>query len=195
MIKNIIIDFGGVIGTDADTIFTVVLSKHGIPKESALEIWNKHWDAMANGSEHVESVWKTVKEYTTSDINNVIGDYHGLIDVNQNMLDLCSEMKKKGYKMGVLANETIEWMNIKREKGKLNDIFDVVYSSADIKFPKPQNEAYLKTLESLNAKPEETLFIDDHERNIKAAEALGMQGLVFKNIVQLKNDLSEINVI
>jgi FMN phosphatase YigB (HAD superfamily) len=195
MKKNIIIDFGGVLGTDSDTIFIVTLSKHGIPKESALEIWKKHWPAMGNGSEHVEAVWKTVKEYTTSDINDVISDYNDLISVNHDMLKICSDLKKKGHKMGILANETLEWMDIKREKGKLNDIFDVVYSSADVKFPKPQKEAYLKTLKSLNAKPNETLFIDDKERNTKAAEALGMQSLVFKNIIQLKKDLSEISVI
>lgn len=194
MINTIIIDFGGVLGTDSDTIFFVTLSKHGIPKESALQIWNKHWPAMGEGSEHVESAWRTVAEHTTSNIHDVINDYNDLIFVNHDMLKICSDLKKKGYKMAILANETLEWMDIKREKGKLNEIFDVVYSSADVKFLKPLNESYLKTLESLNAKPEETLFIDDKERNTKAAEALGMKGLIFQNIIQFKNALSDLEV-
>jgi len=195
MINTIIIDFGGVLGTNSDLIFIVALSKNGISKDTALEIWEKHWPKMRVGDEHVEAIWKTVEKYTTSNIKKITDDYNELIGVSHDMLNLCKDMKKRGYKMGVLANETFEWMDIKREKGKLNEIFDVVYSSADLKFLKPLKESYLKTLESLNAKPGETLFIDNKEKNTKAAEKLGIKSLVFKNITQLKKDLTEIKVI
>ncbi len=195
MVNTIIIDFGGVLGTDADTIFIVTLSKHGISQKAAMEIWDKHWPKMGVGDEHVESIWKTVKKRTTSDIKKVIADYNGMVHVNNLMIELCKKIKKKGYKMGVLANETFDWMNIKREKGKLNEVFDAVFSSADLKSLKPLKNSYMKILKSLKARPEEALFIDDRKRNVEAANALGMKGLVFRDIVQLKKDLSKVNII
>jgi choline kinase len=48
------------------------------------------------------------------------------------------------------------------------------------------------TLEKLNVKPEEAIFIDDMERNTKASEALGIKSIVFENFDQFKKDLEEI---
>jgi len=189
MVNTIIIDFGGVLGTDADTIFIVALSRHGISKKTAERIWDKHWHRMGIGKECVSSIWKTVKKMTSSDIKKVIADYNNMVNVNRDMIKLCKKMKRKGYKMGVLANETFDWMDIKREKGKLEEVFDVVFSSADLQSLKPDKKAYLKIMKELDAKPEETLFIDDKKRNIEAAKALGMKGLVFSSIVQLEKDL------
>lgn len=195
MINTIIFDFGGVLGTDSDPIFYEVLTKHGISKNKALEIWKKHWSKMKVDDERIDEIWKTTKKYTTSNIENISDDYNNLISVDQEMINLCKVLKQKGYKLGMLANETYDWMNIKRQKGNLDEIFDVVYSSADIKLPKPLSESYLKTLESLNAKPEETLFIDNMSRNTEAAEKLGIKSILFKNINQLKKELAEIKII
>ena len=37
---------------------------------------------------------------------------------------------------------------------------------------------------------DETLFIDDYEKNVKNAEAVGIHGIVFKNAEQLRKILS-----
>lgn len=192
MIKTIIFDFGGVIGSEADTTFFEILSKHGISKDRALKIWNKHYPKMEIGGEHIDAIWKTTKKYTTSDINIIISKHEKLISVNQDMLNLCKDLKQRGYKLGILANETLEWMSIKTKKGKLNDIFDIVYSSAILKSAKPFDESYLKILDKLDTKPKEALFIDNKERNIKAAKKLGIKSIIFKNIDQLKKELSQI---
>jgi len=195
MINTIIFDFGGVLGTNSNLIFYETLAKHGISKNKALEIWKKHWPKMKIDDERIDAIWKTIKEYTTSNIENISADYNSLISVDQEMISFCKVLKQKGYKLGMLANETYDWMNIKRQKGNLDKIFDVVYSSADIKSSKPSSESYLKTLKSLNAKPEETLFIDNLNSNIEAAEKLGIKSILFTNINQLKKELAEINVI
>ncbi len=40
-----------------------------------------------------------------------------------------------------------------------------------------------------NIVPDETIFIDDNELNIKKAEEVGIHGIVFKNAKQLKEEL------
>jgi len=44
----------------------------------------------------------------------------------------------------------------------------------------------------LNVKSEEAIFIDDKERNTKAAEALGIKSIIFKNFDQFKKDLEKL---
>ena len=39
------------------------------------------------------------------------------------------------------------------------------------------------------SKLEETLFIDDREVNVKAAEAMGIHGIQFKSLPQLRQEL------
>lgn len=195
MINTIIIDFGGVLGTDSDTIFYKALKKHGISRKKALEILQKHWLKMLVDDERIDKLWETTKKCTSSNIEIVETDYNNLISVDHEMLNLCKDLKQKGYKLGVLANETYDWMNIKRKKGNLDEIFNVVYSSADIKFAKPDKKAFLKIIESLKAKPEECIFIDDRDKNIFSAEKLGIKSILFKNLNKLIKDLTEINII
>jgi putative hydrolase of the HAD superfamily len=44
-------------------------------------------------------------------------------------------------------------------------------------------------LGKLGTQPEETLFIDDREENVNAAIAMGMNGIVFTNVDQLRRQL------
>ncbi len=189
MIDTIIIDFGGVIGTDSDTIFIETLKNNGFTIEKAKEIWRLHWPNLKVGLEKIDTFWKTVAEKTEVSISKIINEYNDAIAVDENILDLCRKLKNNNYKLGILANESLEWMDIKRNKGNLGKIFDVVYSSADLKTAKPDPKSYELILDRIKSKPENTLFVDNMERNIKAAEKLGIKSIVFKEIDQLKKEL------
>jgi len=189
MINTIIFDFGGVIGTDADTIFIELLTEHGISKEKAIEIWKQYWPNLSIGSYGVKKIWSFVEQELKLDINLVIEEYNEKIQVYPEIIDICQKLKLKGFKLGILANESLEWMDIKREKGNLNSIFEKVYSSADIKLKKPDVKSYEYVLNALNSKQEETFFIDNLERNIKAAKNIGMEAIWFKDIEQLRREL------
>jgi HAD superfamily hydrolase (TIGR01509 family) len=57
-------------------------------------------------------------------------------------------------------------------------------------FKKPAVEIFQKAMDWAAVGPERIVFIDDHERNIKAAVALGMHGLHFTSYQQLKEELN-----
>ena len=59
--------------------------------------------------------------------------------------------------------------------------FEGVVVSSDVKMIKPNPAVYEYILKKYDLKPEECLFIDDVEANVKAAEAVGIKGFVFKN--------------
>lgn len=76
------------------------------------------------------------------------------------------------------------------KKWKLEKIFkDKIFISAKLKMRKPNKDIFLYTLKKINKKPKETIFIDDNFYNIKAAEKLGMNAILFNNIKELKKDL------
>jgi hypothetical protein len=56
--------------------------------------------------------------------------------------------------------------------------FDGVYYSHLIRLRKPDREIYEYVLADAEILPQETLFIDDLEENVKAAREVGIQGVV-----------------
>jgi putative hydrolase of the HAD superfamily len=57
----------------------------------------------------------------------------------------------------------------------LNDIFEKTYYSFEVGMRKPETDIYQLVLKQSHLIPEETLFIDDSEANIRTAKTLGIQ--------------------
>ena len=88
---------------------------------------------------------------------------------------LMSELRAQGFKICLLSNITPDLEDIvptEIEKDKR-------FLSYELGLIKPDPEIYKVVLQKLKAQPQETLFIDDLPPNIKAAKALGMNGIVF----------------
>jgi putative hydrolase of the HAD superfamily len=67
--------------------------------------------------------------------------------------------------------------------------FDVLVWSYQLRVAKPDPAIYLYALQRLGTAPADTLFIDDRPENVDAAIALGMKGLIFSTVAQLRLDL------
>lgn len=63
--------------------------------------------------------------------------------------------------------------------------------SYEIGIMKPAREYFEKTLDVLELKAEECVFIDDNPNNVSAAEELGIAGITFTDLDQLKSALGE----
>ena len=61
MIKAILFDFGGVLGSDADTIFLQVLENNGITRAEAERLWEEHWPNLKLGKCGVDEIWNGVE--------------------------------------------------------------------------------------------------------------------------------------
>jgi len=66
--------------------------------------------------------------------------------------------------------------------------------SGQVKMIKPDAEIYLHLLNSFNLQAEETVFIDDRQDNIEAAEKLGIKGIRFTSPGQLKEELRNLEI-
>ena len=106
--------------------------------------------------------------------------------------EIIIKLKQLGYTLALLSVHTKEWVDYCEEKFDFHKLFDVRVYSYDIKASKPDPKSFLCTLEKLSAKPEECLFIDDSNTNVKAAEALGIKSVLFTTAEDLEIKLEEI---
>lgn len=101
-------------------------------------------------------------------------------DVPQRNLDLLKELRAKGYRLILLSNTNpfmMDWALSSEFDGKgssLNDYFDALYLSYRLGIMKPAPDFFRQVLDNENILPEETLFVDDGQRNVEAAGKLGL---------------------
>ena len=106
--------------------------------------------------------------------------WHGYVDhvPPQNLQALLS-LRSRGYKVCLLSNTNpfmMQWAD-KDFDGKGHPIgyfFDAMYLSYQCGVMKPHREIFEMMLRGQQSLPHETIFIDDGQRNVEAAAALGM---------------------
>ena len=69
------------------------------------------------------------------------------------------------------------------------DRFAAVTLSCDLGVAKPQQGAFQAALQNLGSTPEDTVFFDDNPDNVAAARELGITGVVFRNIDDVKDEV------
>lgn len=129
------------------------------------------------------------------DVNTLKGCVRKVLVLNKELFELINSLKTSNYKLVLLSNFTKEWADYLNETYKLNSLFDAVFWSFDNAVKKPFPEAYKQVLEKLKVKPEECVFIDDKERNIEGAKAIGMQTILYRNLDSLKISLGKLGII
>lgn len=93
-----------------------------------------------------------------------------------------SYLKQAGYKMGVASNSIRASVEVMMQRSNLAPYLDLMMSNEDVKNAKPSPEIYIKSMEALKVKPENTLIVEDNENGIKAARASGAHVLVVASV-------------
>jgi len=110
--------------------------------------------------------------------------------LNPPMLEWVASVRQAGYKLGILSNLGEALVRYMTAQFPWLDQFDSLMWSSEHKLFKPQPEIYRITLNRLDVEPNEAIFIDDKPENILAAEACGMEGLVFTTYEALPSQLT-----
>jgi 2-haloacid dehalogenase len=129
-----------------------------------------------------------------------IRDYYGrwkemLKGPIQPAVEIFRQLKETGqYKFYALTNWSAELFPVALERFDFLQWFDGIVVSGEEKTRKPFPEIYHLLLNRFHIRPADALFIDDNERNIKAATALGINAIWFHNPDQLKQDMVEYGI-
>lgn len=98
------------------------------------------------------------------------------------------------WRLATLNNESAELNEYRLRHFALTDIFGAFFSSCWLGALKPARRIYELALALSQADPAASLFIDDRERNLDTARALGMTALQYTDAERLRADLASLGV-
>ena len=196
MIKNLIFDFGKVlVDYDFDVFFAMYIHDEKRRKAFTPVIYNERLQRLLDYErkpfdEIMEDIVNENPEYE-AEIRHFIAHYPELVTGEiEGMRALLTSLKAEGYSLYGLTN----WCSKVHHTMRQFEIFKLLDGrviSSEEHMVKPNADIYLTLLQRYSLKPEECLFTDDRAENIAAAEALGMQGIVFHNAEQFERELRE----
>jgi 2-haloacid dehalogenase len=196
-IKNIVFDFGGVLlDWNPRYLYRSFFSDENEMEHFLANICTNEWNAEQDRgrpfSEGIKLLQSKHPEH-----NEAIQLY---FDKWENMLKceisdgvkLLRELKDKDYRIWGLTNWSAETIPIAYSKHDFFKLFDGIVVSGEEKLLKPDKRIYEILLKRYMLNAEESVFIDDIFPNIKAAQELGFNAILFDNISNVRDRLSEI---
>lgn len=192
MIKNLIFDLGGVlVSLDRERCL------ENFSKNLGFENFGDYLNAYAqkgffaefeNGDIDAAQFREIVKGHCKKDnikdeeIDAALTSF--LTIVEKYKIDLLLKLKEK-YNMMLLSNvNPIAWgrcCELFTQAGgvDIEDVFEKLYLSYEMKNSKPGEEIYRQLLADSGADPSQTLFIDDSAANIKTGAQMGLKTLLY----------------
>ncbi len=113
--------------------------------------------------------------------------------LNQELVDLIEKLKPH-YKLGMLSNINTEYFQTFMNNENVKNLFDVIITSEEVGYMKPDKEIFEIILDRMGLKADEAVFIDDRQPNIDGANNLGLKSLLYKNTAQLKSELQKLDL-
>lgn len=112
-------------------------------------------------------------------------------------IELLKEIKETNkYKLLALSNvNSSHWKYILNKNWEFLEYFDDLVLSYEVHMTKPNPQLYGIAIYKAGVKPEEIIFIDDGFNNVRSAKELGIIGIHYKNVDQLKKELEEFNIL
>ncbi|WP_211465207.1 HAD family hydrolase [Actinocrinis puniceicyclus] len=101
------------------------------------------------------------------------------------MVNAVRRAKESGLRTALLSNS---WGN-DYLRDEWDQLFDAVVISGEVGMRKPEPEIYLHTLGLLDVAPAEAVFVDDLERNVRAAADLGITGVHHRSYAETIGEL------
>lgn len=185
MIKNVVFDYGNVM-IHFDPRYMVsryVSDANDVEMLTPIIFDRLYWDKLDDGSitdeEVVEAVKKRIPERLWSVAEKIYYNWIYNLPEMDGMNALVAHVKNElGARVFLLSNISIYFADHAHEKSEL-DVFEKCIFSAEVGHTKPHADMFEYLCQECGIKPEETLFIDDSEKNIKGAEAFGIKGYLF----------------
>ena len=196
-IKTIVFDIGRVLFDYCPNLILDNLLPSTPYKESYLNgLFNSAiWQQLDRGDITKEEAYSILlkKNIITStqesDINILIDEFPDHLPIIEETKDLFIQLEKK-YPIYLLSNFQDKPFDRLYKNNPFLHLSSGMIISAKVNCMKPEPEIYKLLLSTYNLTANETLFIDDLEPNISAAKKLGINGIQFTTIDQLKADLN-----
>jgi putative hydrolase of the HAD superfamily len=100
---------------------------------------------------------------------------------------------RRTYRIVLLSNSEGKYLRDVLSDKNIETLFDEIFISGELGVAKPDKEMFDLVLQKLQLNIDEVVFVDDQQKNIVAAESIGIKGLLFKSVYQLKHEIGRIS--
>lgn len=196
MIKNIIFDIGFVL-INFDFV-PYVKSKFDEKACEALcnymwgsEYWHDFDMGYMSTQEVIDRFAAAVPGFE-KEMREALRDFGENMTLRDFVIPWITELKELGYKVYFLSNWSEFLMNAKPGIMDFTKLCDGGIFSCDVHMVKPDPEIYKLLMKKYNLIPDECIFIDDMDRNIEAANVLGINGIVYEGYELTRQNVEKI---
>ena len=195
MIRAVIFDWGGVlIENPAPALLAYFSRRLGVSPEELNGAYRKYAEAFQKGRISEEELWRRVSaQLGTRELPPSSLWYEAFREVytpREEVFSLASDLKGRGYKIGLLSNTEEGAVRYFQEQGY--EMFDVTVFSCREGTRKPERRIYEIALKRLGVFPQEAIFIDDNEEFVKGAREVGMEAILYTGTQALKDALNSL---
>ncbi len=199
MIRNVVFDFGQVM-VHFDPAYMVGVSVTDKEDATLLEevVFDRlYWDRMDAGTitdeETVDAVCARLPERLHEVAKEIYFDWIHRIPEIDGMRELVRDIKRDfGVRTFLLSNISTYFAAHEDEVHCLAEFEKRVYSAV-CGYVKPSADMYDYLCRTCDILPEESMFVDDNEKNIQGANAFGIHGYLFDgDVKRLRDYLYEI---
>jgi putative hydrolase of the HAD superfamily len=199
-LQAVIFDYGEVLsGPPNPQAHQNLLNIAGVEKElfeKAYWAYRLDYDAdILNGQTYWQAVARdTEAHFTPQQIEQLMEQDAAMwMDLNPAMVAWITKIKQAGLRLGILSNMGYGVLGYILPRFDWLAQFDQLTWSCELGVVKPDPAIYLHTLKKLQVLPEQALFIDNLEKNIAAADSVGLHALLFTSVDLLRKDLAKLN--
>ena len=189
--KHIIFDFGNVLATfQSDDLLRSYCNSEDLPilKDAIYH----NWQALDEGSISYEKYQEETLHLLPDCLHDTARKcfatwYQHMIPI-QPVWDMIHRLKEQQTGLYILSNAPI-FFEEHADFFEITRLFDGAVYSGSIKKFKPNPDIYQHLFDTFSLDPSDCFFMDDKPENIKAAQKLGMNGMVFtgENLSEIKH--------
>jgi putative hydrolase of the HAD superfamily len=182
----VIFDFGGVIWNMRWDVCRDLESAHGLSRGSvfATLYGGDAWREVERGRGDREAWLSGAHAELEAHVGRALPGVHDAWRAAQEPIaenvDLIRRLRPP-YRLSILSNADLTLRARLRDELRLEDCFDDVVSSAEVGLAKPDPAIYALACWRLALPPSACVFVDDHEPNVRAAEAGGLRGILHRH--------------
>lgn len=195
-LRAVIFDYGLVLsGPPEPSARSRLVEISGLSPEIFDEHYWKHRMEYDRGTLNGRTYWQTFASDTgislTPERIDALIEHDVLMwaSVDPIMLAWAARIQASGMKTAILSNMGEELLAHMRKNFLWLEEFHHLTWSCELNLVKPLAAIYQHTLEKLDVRPEEALFLDDKTENVEGARQVGLHSLLFRNPRMLQADL------
>ncbi len=199
-ITHVFFDIGGVLGTNGwdREQRTLAVKQFGLDEpafagrhEEAVGTWES--GGMSLDEYLKRTVFYRPRAFTPDEFAAYM---RGMSKPFPDAIALARALARSGrWRLATLNNESAELNEYRLREFALTDIFGTFFSSCWLGALKPARRIFEIALAMSQADPAQSLFIDDRERNVETARALGMAAILYTDAERLRADLATHGVV